>query len=857
MTAAASEVGRQTRRLVDLARSGASGAPVSLGLLVVIWVLGLATSSVLSGPSKFVERHFAAGVVPVEHGRLWVVLTSGLWAGGLVGYLVATLLVVFVAAPVEHRIGSRRFAVAAAATQLLGTTAALMAAVLVRELDWGWGFRLHIGVAVSPTTWVVGAAMVASSAMDTLWRRRIRVGVLALLLTLALFSGHLQDLVVLASAVAGLLLGPSIVGRSARGEHLAGSRREGRVLVALVVAAAAIGPALAALSPNAVGPLAVLRDLFRGAGVSPAEVREICAQSRGAEDCRRGLLALRLGGVGPTVLMLMPSVLLLVLADGLRRGRRFAWWAAVVAQVLLLGLSLANFAVRYLGLDGTQSLFYGLHSPNLYRTLAPFLTPLAVLLVLLATRRFFDVAAPAGTYRRCAAVVLGTVLGLGSGYLAVGYLVRGQFDREPTAAALLADFPQRLVPPVYLQWLDPQFLPDSRVTTALYEWTGVVFWLVLCVAVAATFLAADRAATDDTDRARRLLTASGGSALSWMTTWAGNRYWFSPDGTGYVAYRVIGGVALTTGDPVGPPETVRAHVTEFAEFASANGWTPCFYSVTGELRAVTDALGWGGFQVAEETVLRLDGLAFTGKRFQDVRTALNRAKKSGIRAEWIEFPHAPLALTDQINAISEEWVADKGMPEMGFTLGGTDQLDDPQVRCLIAVDDDRTVHGVTSWMPVYRDGEVVGWTLDFMRRRTEGFRPAMEFLIASAALLLAEEGAEFVSLSGAPLAKVEAADADDIDETGDDDEERWERSVFGAVMDRVLDVLGRTLEPVYGFRSLLAFKSKFQPEYVPMYMTFPDPAALPSIGNAIGRAYLPDVSLGQGLRLVRTVIGRG
>ena len=75
-----------------------------------------------------------------------------------------------------------------------------------------------------------------------------------------------------------------------------------------------------------------------------------------------------------------------------------------------------------------------------------------------------------------------------------------------------------------------------------------------------------------------------------------------------------------------------------------------------------------------------------------------------------------------MRAISEEWVADKGLPEMGFTLGGLDELADDEVRCLIAVDADRTVHGVTSWLPVHRDGEVVGWTLDFMRRRDDGFR---------------------------------------------------------------------------------------------------------------------------------------
>ena len=75
-------------------------------------------------------------------------------------------------------------------------------------------------------------------------------------------------------------------------------------------------------------------------------------------------------------------------------------------------------------------------------------------------------------------------------------------------------------------------------------------------------------------------------------------------------------------------------------------------------------------------------------------------------------------------------------------------------------------------------------------------------------------------------------------------------------LDRLLDVLGRTLEPIYGFRSLLAFKAKFQPRYDPMYMVYPDPAALPSIANAIGRAYLPDVSIGESVRLVRSLLDR-
>jgi lysylphosphatidylglycerol synthetase-like protein (DUF2156 family) len=182
-------------------------------------------------------------------------------------------------------------------------------------------------------------------------------------------------------------------------------------------------------------------------------------------------------------------------------------------------------------------------------------------------------------------------------------------------------------------------------------------------------------------------------------------------------------------------------------------------------------------------------------------------------------------------------VGDKGLPEMGFTLGGLDEALDPDVRVGLALDADGTVHGVTSWMPAYGPGggPPLGWTLDVMRRLPDGFRYTMEFLIASACLTFKEEDARFVSLSGVPLAR--AGDPADDSDRG--------------VLDAFLDTLGTRLEPYYGFRSLQAFKSKFQPSHAPLYLVFPDEAALPRIGLALSRAYLPEAGVRDLVSLAR------
>lgn len=822
------------------------GAPVTLALLAAFWVLGFATGSVTEGPSEQLADAVSLGVRTFSHGHVWTLWTSGLFASSLVEYLAATAVIVAVAVPVENRLGSARFAAAAALTQGVGAGVALVCAQLASTVPNSWGVALHGHLIESPLPWVLGTLLVSTASMTALWRRRIRTLLLVFLVTTALFAGHLEDVVRLCAAAAGLVLGPVLVGGSAHrvsaAGTLGGTVREKRTLVALVVAASVLGPIFAALSPHALGPLSALRELFEQAPYSARELVEVCADPTLGDECRKGHQALTLSGFGPLVANLMPSLVLLVGAEGLRRGRRAAWLLSVWGHALLVVAASASVVLRVTQQDTTRSLLYGTHrNSSMYAELAPLSALVVVLIVLLATRRLFTVRAPAGTYRTvwlttAAATVAALVV-----YVLVGAALADGFDRTPGPVTLLRDFPQRLVPPVYLQLFDAPVLPLTAAATLLFEWVGTVVWAVFCVLMLHSFAvpASGRVLVDE-QRVRELLRSPGGSSLSWMTTWPGNRYWFSDDGAHAVAYRVHSGVALTTGDPVGARASLPAAVDEFSRFCLHHGWTPCFYSVTDPVATIGREHGWSCVQVAEETVIELHDLAFKGKKFQDVRTALNRAAKAGIEARWTTFDEAPLSVRSQITAISEEWVADKGLPEMGFTLGGLAELKDPQVRLLLAVDEDDHVSAVTSWMPVFRNGELTGLTLDFMRRHSEGFGPAMEFLIASAALSAQEEGLEFLSLSGAPLAHASSGD-----DTGDP-----------AALDALLDMLGRTLEPVYGFRSLLAFKAKFQPGYRPMFMVFPDPAALPRIGLAVSHAYLPEVSFAQGRALLTRLVRR-
>lgn len=332
---------------------------------------------------------------------------------------------------------------------------------------------------------------------------------------------------------------------------------------------------------------------------------------------------------------------------------------------------------------------------------------------------------------------------------------------------------------------------------------------------------------------KRMLRADGGGTLSWMTTWEGNSYARTTDGI--VAYQRRAGVALALADPLGPAASRAASVHEFIQDAERAGLVPCFFSADEATRAAVPA-SWRSLVVADDTIVDLPGLEFTGKRWNSVRTALNRAGREEMTFRITRLKEESWGVQQQLRAISEMWVGDKGLPEMGFTLGTLVEAEDPEVRLALAIAPNGDVDGFLSWLPVYGSaGGVRGWTLDLMRRREGGFGPVMEYLIGSSARHFSEEGAEIMSLSGAPLAHDYPPDA----------------GMIAALSDRLADAL----EPVYGFRSLHRFKQKFHPRYETMYLLFRDESDLTRIGGALTRAFLPDATLrqfaGAGIELVR------
>ena len=757
----------------------------------------------------------------------WSIFSS---VGAVPGHFLATAVLgiatmIVAGGAAERHLGTRVWIAAALAGQVVGVTATWATLPLLKRAITEWGQAIGEGTLWGTSLMLIALAGAAVQSLGARWRWRARFLLVGVLVLSSAILGSAISYARVWALLAGMV--------AARAAGVRGTESDasddittGRQFVSIAALCWACAAALTVVSSAPEGPLAQMRW-----SLGPAWWLE----------GRTGVIT--------TLLCLAPITLQLVFAYGLRKGRRAAYIGTLILQGLLGISTLTSTTVELLAWNGPDDPLRPEVTTAASLLLMPVLLNVALCAVTLWMRRSFTIhAAPSTTStlaRRwlilmavCAAAVL--VLGLltSDSFIPFSSLASGEdISDAPNATPLQVfhDYALALLPTATASIFEPSLVPMTLLAEAPVLWMPLVAWAGTLALVLRALLALPRIpASSPLDDLTPLLRAHGGGTLGWMNMWEGNQVWVSPFDEAGVAYRGAGGVALTVTDLAYEEGKASLAIAEFSSFSASAGLTPALYSIHADLADAARAQGWTIMQVAEESLLDLPGLAFKGKAYQDVRTAMNHANREGVEARWTTWDECPQGWKDQITVISQAWSSDKALPEMGFTLGGVRELAVPETRILVAIDADSTIHAVTSWLPVYRGGKIIGLTLDVMRRRTTGWRPAIEFLIGKAALSAQDEGLEFLSLSGAPLRR----SADDT-------------SVFGPLT----DALAAIMEPLYGFTSLHAFKRKFKPRTQPLYLAVPEPTALATVGLAISHAYVPSVSPAQTLTLLASVTG--
>jgi len=316
-------------------------------------------------------------------------------------------------------------------------------------------------------------------------------------------------------------------------------------------------------------------------------------------------------------------------------------------------------------------------------------------------------------------------------------------------------------------------------------------------------------------RVGQALQRHGRTALGPFVLTDDKAYCWGPDGQSVVAYAVANGVAVTCGEPVGPPANRVAALRHFRDTCRRRGLTPALYQAGADLAPDARGLGFAALKIGEEAVLDLADFSVQGKRRANVRHSATRAERDGLVVRFFDGGVDDSAILGQLVAISAAWQRERRLKELGFSMHGFSAARVRSQPVAAAVDGSGRVHAFITLLPTYADG---GMALDLMRRAPEAAPGAMELLLARAAEHLREGGYAYLSLGLAPLAGAGGA----------------EHGLAG----KGLDYLFRNLDGVYRYQSLYRFKDKFAPRWEDRYLFYPGPLALPSVLIALARVHM-------------------
>ncbi|MDH6133879.1 lysyl-tRNA synthetase class 2 [Kitasatospora sp. MAA4] len=497
---------------------------------------------------------------------------------------------------------------------------------------------------------------------------------------------------------------------------------------------------------------------------------------------------------------LIVGILLVLLAHALRRRKRRAWRMVCV----LLPINTALHVLRW-------------------HQIGPAVVSLTLFAVILLHRReFYAKADPRTRWRALLNLIVMGAVSLGLGLLIV--------SAHPNSEMGNPDLLARLKETVWgLFGLDGPVDYRTDRTRDLVGYSLAALGLVTAFTSGYLALRPEKPEPELTPeeevKVRALLERHGErDSLGYFALRRDKSVLFSPTGKAAISYRVISGVMLASGDPVGDVEAWPGAIKVFMAAAREHAWVPAVMGcseVGGEVW--TREAGLDALELGDEAIVDASTFSLSGRAMRNVRQMVKRIERNGYSCKVRRVGELDRAEKLRIADAAARWRGTDTERGFSMALGRFGDLGDDE--CVVvtahkapeegepAGDDLKAVLHFVPWGPD-------GISLELMRRDRAADPGLNELLIVAALQAVPALGVRRVSLNFAMFRSALA---------------RGERIGAGPVL-RAWRGLLVFLSRWFQIESLYKFNAKFQPEWEPRFLIYPSTRDLPRIGFAAMQA---------------------
>jgi lysyl-tRNA synthetase, class II len=485
------------------------------------------------------------------------------------------------------------------------------------------------------------------------------------------------------------------------------------------------------------------------------------------------------------------GLLLLRVARGLRKRKRREWRAAVA-------ITLVMTVAHLLGVER--------------RPIEASITLVLLIMLLTSRSRFTARADPRGRW-------FAAWVGVQFSLVAVGYgmvLLYTPFARHRIGGHL--SFADRLHEVVTSFFGAGGYLDfKSERLSDIFHGTMLGFGLLTVVSVTLLALRPSEPisvlSAEDEQRLRELLERNGErDSLGYFALRRDKSVVWSPSGKAAVTYRVVSGVALASGDPIGDPEAWPGAIGAYRSLIEEFGWTPAVMGCS-ELGATVFGreCDLSALMLGDEAIIEVADFTLEGRAMRGVRQACTKVVRGGYEVQVRRMRDVPTDELAALRTVADQWRGDD--VERGFSMA-LSRLGDPlDGECVVATaTHEGELRGLLHFVPWGPDG----LSLDLMRRDRSSENGLNEYMIAQVMASCDELGVRQVSLNFAVFR---------------DAIERGERIGAGPII-RVWRSLLIFASRWWQIESLYRFNAKFRPIWEPRFICYPAARDIPRIAVA-------------------------
>ncbi len=506
-----------------------------------------------------------------------------------------------------------------------------------------------------------------------------------------------------------------------------------------------------------------------------------------------------------------------VLAAAAERRKRIGWWAiAVLGGLELLGGVAVVLAVWFGPPDALDAETLS-QMPARPVATALVVVQAVVFAVFLAARRHFPTRVRRGAPLRALLVLLLgiavlTVLGFALVSVFPGSLAT-ETDRlvwtlsEVTGTQFAADI--------------PGFGTAPNAVNLVLGLFGLVALLTALLVLTRSQRAASILTPQAERQVRELLAAHGDDdSLAYFATRRDKAAIFSPSGKAAVTYRVVAGVSLASGDPVGDPDHWAPAIRRWIAEARTYAWIPAAMGASTAGATAYHRAGLRVLEIGDEAVLHTARFDLDHPDLRAVRQTVQRLRRAGYTVRIRRHGALSPQELDRLVELADGWR--RGETERGFSMA-LSRLGDPADAACMAVEALDPAGAPVALLSFVPWGDR-GLSLDLMRRDAGAANGLTELMIAELAARGPALGVERLSLNFA------------VFRSAFEDGARIGAGPVARAWRRLLLVASRWWQ----LESLYRSNAKYRPEWVPRYLCFSERRELVkiSLASAVAEGFL-------------------